>query len=616
MEGRSRRSSVLRSVSTVAAAGLVFSAAACTPRPHTGQDVLEEFLSALAGGDAAAAATLTDHPDTAKVDLVAATTGLQAEGLDYAVDTMSSAANQSSAVVSMNWLLPNERHWSYDTTFTLTKNESSKRGWTLRWMPASLHPQLGRNQHPELRTISAPRPSVVGSDGAALLEPGEVHRVIVDRDRATNVKSSINRAATIINNELPKEAPKLDARAVGAQAAGGTGNYSLIVLPPNTPDRVRDELSDIDGISVNDEAAMVRPDPGFAPELMSRVEKLVDTGDHGSDGWNIVAANSDGAVVGTLFEVSPEVAPAVQASISKRVQDAAQRAVDTRPDAKVMLVAIQPSSGKLLAVAQTAEADKDGDLALTGQFPPGSTYKIVTAAAGVQRAGLTATSAVPCPGSMVIGSRIVTNYNGNGVGDTSLAEAFARSCNTTFGNIAHQLRPGEFKEESARFGIGVDYQIAGLDTITGSVSDGADEVERTDAGYGQGNDLVSPFGMAMVSATVAAGRTPTPSLLPSAGTWQSQVSQPLAPEVLGELRSLMRAVVTSGTGAAIAHRGEVYAKTGEAEYAGGSHAWFTGYRGDLAFATLIVGGGGSEHAVSVTDAFFANLDEGSGDSAG
>ena len=75
----------------------------------------------------------------------------------------------------------------------------------------------------------------------------------------------------------------------------------------------------------------------------------------------------------------------------------------------------------------------------------------------------------------------------------------------------------------------------------------------------------------------------------------------------------MRAVVTSGTGSAIAGRGEVYAKTGEAEYAGGSHAWFTGYRDDLAFATLIVGGGGSEHAVAITDAFFANMDEGSGD---
>jgi len=54
--------------------------------------------------------------------------------------------------------------------------------------------------------------------------------------------------------------------------------------------------------------------------------------------------------------------------------------------------------------------------------------------------------------------------------------------------------------------------------------------------------------------------------------------------------------------------GEIHAKTGEAEFAGGSHAWFTGYRDDLAFATLIVGGGGSESATAVTDAFFTELD--------
>ena len=63
-----------------------------------------------------------------------------------------------------------------------------------------------------------------------------------------------------------------------------------------------------------------------------------------------------------------------------------------------------------------------------------------------------------------------------------------------------------------------------------------------------------------------------------------------------------------GSGSGVASAGEVYAKTGEAEINGGSHSWLTGYRGDLAFATLIVLGGGSEHATSVTNTFFQNLD--------
>lgn len=277
-----------------------------------------------------------------------------------------------------------------------------------------------------------------------------------------------------------------------------------------------------------------------------------------------------------------------------------------------MLVALRPSSGEVLAVAQTRKTDEKGDLAMMGQYPPGSTFKIVTAAAGMDNLGLDPSSAVPCPGTMTLGPRVVTNYNGSGVGDTSLTDAFARSCNTTFADISHKMEPGLLQAEAERFGLGVDYRIAGLDTITGSVSDGTDEAERIDAGYGQGFDLASPFGMAMVSATVAAGRAPTPSLVPQAGTWASASPEPLAQETAEHLRSVMRAVVTSGTATAIAGRGEVYGKTGEAEVSGGSHAWFTGWRDDIAFATLIVHGGGSEHAVSVTDAFLANLDGQSG----
>lgn len=593
---------------TLAVIGLSLSLVSCTPRPDTGEDILGDFLDQLAARDSASAAELTDHPDEAAGDLQAAFAGLQAQSLSYELGDVDSNGQQSDVSVKMNWQLPGKRLWSYDTTMTLLKNESGARDWVVRWTPATLNPKLGRNQHPELRTIAAPQPSVVGSDGAALLVPGSIHRVTVDRDKVGNVQSAINRIATIVNNSMPSDPPKVDARALGEQAAGGNGAFSVVVLPSDTRPEIKDQLAAIEGVSVNDEAAMVRPDPGFAPDLMSRVERVVERTDAGEDGWNIVAANRDGATVGTLYEVDPTVAPSIEASISKKVQDAAQKAVDTRMDAQAMLVAVQPSTGKILAVAQTPEADKQGDLALTGQFPPGSTYKIVTAAAGLAHEGLTADSTVPCPGSMEIGPRIVTNYNGSGVGDTSLTQAFARSCNTTFGNIAYNFEPGQFQKDSARFGIGIDYQISGLDTITGSVSRGEDDSERVDSGYGQGFDLVSPFGMAMVSATVAAGKTPTPTLVPMKSTWQSQASTPIDPTVLENLRILMRSVVTSGTATAIAGRGEVYGKTGEAEVSGGSHAWFTGYRDDLAFATLIVHGGGSEHAVAITDAFLANLD--------
>ncbi|WP_295624159.1 penicillin-binding transpeptidase domain-containing protein [uncultured Corynebacterium sp.] len=592
------------------AAAMAATTVACTPRPDTGEDVLEEFFGALETGDVEAAAQLTDHVDTARRDLGAAWDGLDAEAVEAEIGDVRGDGGRTTADVNLDWDLVGDREWEYDTTFHLTKSDSR---WAVRWTPSSLHPRLGSNQHPELRRVPAPRASVVGSDGASLLEPGTVHRVVVDRSAVSDVQAAVNRVATVVNNGMPDDgdgAVSVDAREIGSRAAGGSGPFSVVVLPADAPPQVREDLEQIDGVSVNDEAAMVRPDPGFAPDLMSRVERVVADDVSGGDGWSIVAANADGGMLASLHSVEPEIRPAIRASVSKKVQDAAQRAVDLRSEAEVMLVAVRPSSGEVLAVAQTSKADERGDLALMGQFPPGSTFKIVTAAAGMDNLGLDPSSTVPCPGTMTIGPRVVTNYNGSGVGDTSLTDAFARSCNTTFADISYRMEPGQLQDEAEEFGIGVDYRIAGLDTITGSVSDGEDVAERIDAGYGQGFDLTSPFGMAMVSATVAAGRTPTPSLVPHAGTWQSATPDPLEPDTLDRLRGLMRAVVTSGTATAIADRGEVFGKTGEAEVAGGSHSWFTGWRDDIAFATLIVHGGGSEHAVAVTDAFLANLDEG------
>src|SRR5699024_6525335 len=172
-------------------------------------------------------------------------------------------------------------------------------------------------------------------------------------------------------------------------------------------------------------------------------------------------------------------------------------------------------TGDVPALPQTAKADEHGDLALQGQYPPGSTFKIITAYAGLEKQNLTPDSIVGCPGTQDIGGRIVKNYNGSGFGDGPLRQAFARSCNTTFADISTKLKPGELKATSAHFGLGVDFKIPGLDTFTGSVPTGEAMLDRPEAGYGQGHDRVSPFGLALAAATAAAPKTPAPYLVAS-----------------------------------------------------------------------------------------------------
>ena len=188
-----------------------------------------------------------------------------------------------------------------------------------------------------------------------------------------------------------------------------------------------------------------------------------------------------------------------------------------------------------------------------------------------------------------------------------MSKAFANSCNTTFAELASRMPPSALTDAASQYGIGADFIIEGLTTVTGTVPATVNLIERTEDGFGQGKVLVTPFGMALTAATVAAGKTPTPHLIVGSHTIETGDHPPADPAMLDGLRSMMRLVVTNGTAREIEGAGEVYGKTGEAEFEGGSHAWFAGYRGDLAFAALIVGGGSSAYAVRMVRSMLEEL---------
>lgn len=581
----------------------------CTPKPLSAQPVIDEFMQHMSATDFAAAAHLTDQPDTVTQVWETTWNGLQAEALHVDVHDITIRDSVATAAYTMTWQLPRDRKFTYGTTMTLNRINDQ---WVIRWQPTVLHPKLGANQHLELQAINAQRASVVSSDGSDILVPGSVDRILVDTHKMTDATRTARAIAAALTTAKATDHTlvTIDPADLAKKLAATTGNYSVTTIPKTIAPTIRDQLQDDPAIIFHEEAAMVSKDPGFAPDIIARVAGLVNNQLDGSNGWRIAIVTHDGAPIEDLEHHEPKVAPAVQVSLDRKVQLAAEEAVNQRKEMKAMIVAIRPSSGEILAVAQTDKADEDGAVALSGQFPPGSTFKIITAAAGLQDQHLTPESIVPCPGTMNLYGRQVTNYNMFSLGNVPLQKAFARSCNTTFANISTQLQQGQLQDMGKQFGLGVDYDIPGLTTITGSIPEGKTELEKTEAGYGQGLTLVSPFGLALVSATAAHGSTPTPRLVSGFETKTNEkVSQP-APETIEQLRSLMGAVTEAGgTAGGIRAGGKIYGKTGEAEITGGSHAWFTGYRDDIAFATLIVMGGGSESSVAVTDKFFTRLDE-------
>jgi cell division protein FtsI/penicillin-binding protein 2 len=350
-------------------------------------------------------------------------------------------------------------------------------------------------------------------------------------------------------------------------------------------------------VRITPQADLLPTDDHFAPAIVAEVKKTVIDELDGSAGWRVVSVNQNGADVNVLHEVPASPAPSVSISLDRAVQNAAQRAVNDATSKKAMIVAIKPSTGDILAVAQNPAADADGPTATTGLYPPGSTFKIITAGAAIQTNLASPNTLLGCPGTIDIGQRTIPNYGGFDLGVVPMSKAFANSCNTTFAELASRLPPKGLTVAAAQYGIGPDYQVAGLSTVSGSVPPTVNLAERTEDGFGQGKVLVSPFGMALAAATVDAGKTPVPQLIVGRPTVIDGDRTAISPEMLDALRPMMRLVVTNGTAKDIAESGDVHGKTGEAEFVGGSHSWFAGYRGDLAFAALIVGGGSSEYAV-------------------
>src|SRR5581483_7752439 len=345
---------------------------------------------------------------------------------------------------------------------------------------------------------------------------------------------------------------------------------------------------------------------GFAPALVAQVKKAGSDQLDGEAGWRIVSVNQNGVDVGVLDETPPTPAPSVSITLDRSVQNAAQGAVNS-VGKQAMIVVIKPSTGAILAIAQNPAADSKGPLATTGLFPPGSTFKMITAGAAIQRDIATPNTMLGCPGTTEIGHRVVSNYDAFDLGVVPMSRAFANSCNTTFAELASRMPPTALNVAAAQYGIGLDYDVAGVPTVTGSVPPTVNLSERTEDGFGQGKVLVSPFGMALAAATVANGKTPVPQLIVGRPTGVTGHHTDITPQMLDGLRPMMRLVVTSGTAKDIAGSGDVHGKTGEAEFPGGSHSWFAGYRGDMAFAALIVGGGSSEYAVRMIRSMLAQL---------
>lgn len=317
------------------------------------------------------------------------------------------------------------------------------------------------------------------------------------------------------------------------------------------------------------------------PTGLTGLERALDDKLGGRSGGSVVVAAA-GTDVSTLLSVPGAPGSDVRTTLDADQQAAAEKALTGLP-ARAALVAVDAPTGEVRAVANSPVS---GLPAAFTAAAPGSTFKIVTATAALQ-SGANSTTPVDCPATVGVGGRTFQNEEGLGaLGSIPLSKAFAVSCNTAFINLSRTLPDGALLAAAKLYGFGRT-DLLPIRTDGGTIPPPSSPVEAAADAIGQGKVEVSPLLLATVSAAVADGTWRQPKLLPGDGT-----TTPLPAGVVDPLRQLMRGVVTGGTGTAANLPGTpVYGKTGTAEYGTAdpplTHAWFTGFRGSLAFAVYV-----------------------------
>lgn len=294
----------------------------------------------------------------------------------------------------------------------------------------------------------------------------------------------------------------------------------------------------------------------------------------------------------------------VRTTFDLGVQHAGEAALGTlSASTEAGLVAVDTSTGGVLAAV--SHPPSGTPVAIGRAFPPGSTFKIVTATALLAN-GVRAGTPVTCAPSVVVGKQTFHNAEGHPSGRMTLAEAFAQSCNTAFIALASRL-PGNTLAQVARTYYGfTPSQPLPVASIGGTIRDPASAAESAENAIGQGSVEASPLQMASVAAAVASGVWRQPFIIDGPAQ-----SHRLPAGVAATLRAFMRETVIRGTAAAVAFPGEVYGKTGTAEHGSGSpppaYAWFVGFRGSVAFAVFVDHGTGADTAAPRAAAFLRSL---------
>ena len=569
--------------------------AGCSDAEDRLDATVRSFAEALSRGDADAAADLTSDPAAASATLGELFASLGSD-VTFRPDRVHAVDSEGGFALGATWTFgPDDAHeWTYTTDGEATADGQE---WKIRWDPAVVAPGLDAGPLAYSTLVPQPAARVLDRTGAELLTQHVVTLVDLAPD------ADVAAVAALLNPIAPTITAESLAADVGA-AAGAPVTAVTLREEDLTP--IEAALTALPGVTLRPQLRLLATDRALTSPTLSGLADLWQQRTDAAAGWAVTAQTSAGPqrVGGQDAEPVGDISSTLDIGMQRAAEDAL--ASLATPAA---IVAIQPSTGNLLVVGQNAPADAQGPIALTGLYPPGSTFKTVTVSAALQAGQVTPDTIVNCPGTENIEGRQIPNDDEFDLGEVPLHTAFARSCNTTMGRLAVNLPPDALTDAAAQLGLGIDYVAPGMTTVTGSVPVADSSALRVEEGIGQGQVTASPFGMALVAATLAHGSVPAPAIVEGQPGVADRTPEPLPATIDDQVQAMMRETITDGTASQLQDIPGLLGKTGTAEYIDDQHAhgWFVGIAGDLALAVFVSDAGSSVPAVDAAGRFLRTV---------
>ncbi len=380
------------------------------------------------------------------------------------------------------------------------------------WAPYLVFPGLRRGEKLEAQTELAPRAPILAADGTPLAEGPAAAREHPLGSAAIDITGEIGEASEA-------EEPKL----------------AMHGFPPETPVGV------------------------------SGLEKAFNRRLSGKPGGKLLAVPAKagkGSQGRVLAEAEPQPGAPVKTTIDPALQEAAVAALAGR------------AGGVALLDAKTGDIRALAGLAFSAPQPPGSTFKIITTTAALQKKLVSLSSEFEITDGINVGGRFISNANGEYCGGT-LLEAFAESCNADFLPLGPQIGNDKLVETAERFGFNsppalyapsiVKEMELAQSTIPSEIGE---EVDLAVSAIGQGEVLATPLQMATVAQTIANDGVRMPTSIVQGKKLRPTMKpvRVMSKKTAQQLTELMTGVVTGGTGTAAAiSSGQVAGKTGTSE---------------------------------------------------